>query len=183
MHVFPIKTVPWRAFAVVVGTLTVAPIILIGLVIAFAALMPGWLTVLLLALLIGFMLAMQIALVVLALYAATRNEVTLRGGTMHLKGGEFHERVPLDSVMRVQQIASADDPAMPRLKWRNGVALPGFRVGWYQRPDERFVFVIRASRAPMLYVGTNIRFDVLLGVDEAPALGQRLLANRDCDRD
>ncbi|HET7312997.1 hypothetical protein [Salinisphaera sp.] len=179
MHVFPIRTLPWRAFAVAVGALCLAPIAVIVVVLALSDLLPGWFVIAVVAILLGFMLACQIALVALALYITTRNEITLRGGTMHLKGGEFHERVPLDSVMSVQRLDRG-----PPLTWRNGIALPGFRVGWYQRNDnDRFVFVIRAAHAPMLYVRTNMRFDVLLGVDDPAALGQRLLANRATDRD
>lgn len=178
MHVFPIRTLPWRALAVAVGALCLAPIAVIVIVLALASALPGWLVITLVAVMLGFMLACQIALIVLALFIATRNEITLRGGTLHLKGGEFHERVPLDNVMSVARLDRA-----PTLKWRNGIILPGFSVGWHQRADERFVFVIRAARAPLLDVRTNLRFDVLLGVDDPTALGQRLLANRSTDRD
>lgn len=179
MHVFPIRTLPWQAFITAVCALCIAPVVVAVAAFALMPVLPAWLVVTIVALMLGIVLASQIALIALALYVATRNEVTLRGGTMHLKGGEFHERVPLDNVQSVQCI-----DRLPALIWRNGIAVPGFRVGWYQqRGDDRFVFVIRAAGAPLLLVRTTLRFDVLLGVDDPAALGQRLLANRAEDRD
>lgn len=187
MHVFPIKTYPWRAFAVAAALLTGLPVLAIALALLSAAVLPGWLLILIVAIASTFILAMNLALIVLALFVATRNEITIRQGTMHLKGGEFHERVPLDSVVEARVIELAGEPALAGLVRRNGITLPGFRVGWYQArqsPDPgRKIFVIRAAQARAVFVRTNIRFDVLLGVDEPEALAQRLLSNTADDRD
>lgn len=183
MHVFPIRTYPWRAFAVISGALTGTPLALIALALVFVNTLPTWLFIFAVAVAVGFLLSVNVALVVLALYVATRNEVTIREGTMHLKGGEFHERVPLDSVIEARIVDPARETALRGLRRRNGMTLPGFRVGWYQARDDRKVFVIRAGQRQAVYVRTRIRFDVLLGVTEAKELAERLVANTADDRD
>jgi len=187
MHVFPIRTYPWRALLAITLTTTVLPLLVIAAALFYAALLPNWLVIMAVAIGCGCILAVNIALVVMALFVATRNEITIRGGTMHLKGGEFHERVPLDSVLAARVVEYAAEPSLTGLAVRNGITLPGFRVGWYQArratDPKRKVFVIRAAQARAVYVTTNIRFDVLLGVDEPEALAQRLLSNTPDDRD
>lgn len=186
MHVFPIKTYPWRAFIVAALVLTGLPLLVIAAALYCAAALPSWAMIFLVAVGSGLILAVNLALIVVILFVATRNEITIRKGTMHLKGGEFHERVPLDSVVEARVVELADDPALAGLTQRNGITLPGFRVGWYQArrsPNgERKIFVIRAAQARAVLVRTNIRFDVLLGVDEPEALAQRLVSNTADDR-
>lgn len=183
MHVFPIRTVPWRALASALGTLVAVPIAVVALALWLAPAISGWLFVLLVSVALGLMLAVQIALIVAVLFVATRNEITLRGGTMHLKGGEFHERVPLDHVVSAEVVERRSTDGLSGLTWRNGIALPGFRVGWYQRPGGRYVFVLTAAKTSLLHVVTDMRFDVLLGVDEPAALAERLSRNAPEDRD
>ena len=162
---------------------TVLPIAAVAIALLIAPVLAGWLFVLIVATALGLMLAVQIGLMAALLFVATRNEITLRGGTMHLKGGEFHERVPLDTVVAATVVQARSSDGLKGLKWRNGITLPGFRVGWYQRGRGRFVFVLASHASPLLHVVTNNRFDVLLGVDDPAALAERLLANRPEDRD
>ena len=187
MHVFPMRTLPWRAFFAGFGLLTLAPIGVIAAALYAGPALAGWLFVLIVATAAGLMLAVQIGLMAMVLFVATRNEITLRGGTLHLKGGEFHERVPLETVVGAERVAAHSAAGLTGLKWRNGITLPGFRVGWYQRrrgPSAgRFVFVLATRASPLLHVTTNNRFDVLLGVDEPEALAERLLRNAPDDRD
>lgn len=187
MHVFPIKTYPWRAFIAAALALTGLPLLAIALALYCATALPGWLMIFIVAVGSGLILAVNLSLIVLTLFVATRNEITIRQGTMHLKGGEFHERVPLDSVVEARVVELADEPALAGLAQRNGITLPGFRVGWYQArhsvDGQRKLFVIRAAQARAVLVRTNIRFDALLGVDEPEALAQRLLSNAADDRD
>lgn len=183
MHVFPMRTLPWRALFAALALFTVLPIAAVALALALAPVMAGWLFVLIVATALGLMLAVQIGLMAALLFVATRNEITLRGGTMHLKGGEFHERVPLDTVVAATVVRTSANDGLKGLKWRNGITLPGFRVGWYQRRGGRFVFVLATRVSPLLHVVTDNRFDVLLGVDDPTALAERLLANRPEDRD
>ncbi|MES1924662.1 hypothetical protein [Salinisphaera sp. T31B1] len=183
MHVFPITTYPWRALAAASALTIGLPLLIAAAALIGSAALPDWLFILALATALAWLLAVNFALVVLALYVATRNEITIRGGTMHLKGGEFHERVPLEAVVDARVVDVADRPDLARARRRNGIALPGFRVGWFETADGRKLFVLRAAGARLLHVTTDIRFDVLLGVDEPEALGQRLLSNRCEDRD
>ena len=159
------------------------PVIIAAAALAFAHLLASWLVILVVACALAWVFAINLALLALTLFVATRNEITIRGGTMHLKGGEFHERVPLDTVVAATVVAASANDGLKGLKWRNGITLPGFRVGWYQRRGGRFVFVLATRASPLLHVVTDNRFDVLLGVDDPTALAERLLANRPEDRD
>lgn len=183
MRVFPIRTLPWRAFFAAFALFTLVPLAAVGLALWAFPSHSGALFILIVAGAVGFMLAVQIGLMAMLLFVATRNEITLRGGTMHLKGGEFHERVPLDHVVAAEVVSPQSADGLSGLKWRNGITLPGFRVGWYQRRSGRFVFVLTTSRARLLHVQTDIRFDVLLGVDDPEALAAHLLSNQPDDRD
>ena len=187
MHVFPIRTYPWRALIVAALGLTGLPLAAIVLALIYTQALPNWLFISLIAMGSAMILAVNLALIVLTLFVATRNEITIRKGTMHLKGGEFHERVPLDAVEHACVVDIAQEPELAGLSLRNGITLPGFRVGWYQArgatDPTRKLFVIRAARARAVHVRTRIRFDVLLGVDEPEALAQRLLSNTVDDRD
>jgi len=175
MQVYPITTFPWRAFVGVTALTIALPLIVIAVLLAFSHALPNWLVILATASAIGLLLSINAGLTALALYVATRNEVTIRNGTMHLKGGEFHERVPLDSVVRTEVVDLGSRPDLARAKRRNGITLPGFRVGWFQTTDARWLFVLRAAQQRLLYVETNIDFSVLLGVQAPEELALRLL--------
>lgn len=182
MQVFPITTFPWRSF-VAVSVITIAlPLTVIALALAFSGVLPGWLVILATATAIGLLLSVNAALTALALYVATRNEVTIRDGTMHLKGGEFHERVPLEAVVQAAVIDLRTRPDLAGARRRNGITLPGFRVGWFETDDARWLFVLRAAQRRLLYVETDINFSVLLGVQAPEQLAARLLRNSDEDR-
>ncbi len=183
MHVFPIRTYPWRAFVVLTVVTILLPLAIAAAALIYSALLPNWLLILMLSVALAWLLSINVALIALALYVATRNEITIRGGTMHLKGGEFHERVPLDSVVNADIVDLARQPRLARARKRNGISLPGFRVGWFETSDQRKLFVLRSSGRSLLHVTTDIRFDVLLGVEDAAALRQRLLSNQPDDRD
>jgi len=183
MHVFPIKTYPWRAFAVLSLTMIALPIAIAAAVLVCASLVPNWLFILSLVCVLAWLLSLNLALVALTLFVATRNEITIRGGTMHLKGGEFHERVPLDSVVGAEIVDLGHEPRLASARKRNGITLPAFRVGWFETEEGRKLFVLRASSRSLLHVTTDIRFDVLLGVEDASALRQHLLSNQAADRD
>ena len=183
MHVFPIKTYPWRALAVASAVGLGLPVIIAAAALAFAHLLASWLVILVVACALAWVFAINLALLALTLFVATRNEITIRGGTMHLKGGEFHERVPLDSIVSAEVVDLKDDDHLVRARRRNGITLPGFRVGWFETQNARKLFVLRATSRQLLHVTTDIRFDVLLGVQDATELRQRLLCNRPQDRD
>lgn len=178
MQVFPITTYPWRAFAAITAASVALPLIVAALALMFSDALPNWLFILAVASAIGFVLSVNVALTALALYVATRNEVTIRNGTMHLKGGEFHERVPLASVVRAEVVDLREQPQLARAKRRNGITLPGFRVGWFESADADWLFVLRAAHRQVLYVETDIGFSVLLGVQEPERLAARLLGER-----
>jgi len=183
MHVFPIKTYPWRALAIVGAVSLGLPIAVAAATLIVADRLADWLVILVVACALAWLFAINLALLALTLFVATRNEITIRGGTMHLKGGEFHERVPLDSVVAAEVIELNRHHRLARARRRNGITLPGFRVGWFETDTARKLFVLRAASRQALHVTTDIRFDVLLGVDDAETLRDRLLSNTPEDRD
>lgn len=177
MILFPIRTYPWRALVVLAGATVALPLVLIALALAFADVLPSWLFILGVAVGVGLLLAINAALTCLAVYIATRNEVTVRDATLHLKGGAFHERVPLDSITDLAVIDLAERPDLLRARRENGITLPGFRLGWFKtRRDERLFVIAGGNKRRALYLRSSRAFSVLLAVDQPDAVANTLTA-------
>lgn len=170
MQEFPVTSYPWRAFAALVSTITVLPLVIIGMMLAFFGAVPGWVTVLALAVAIGFLLSITVAFSALLVFVLTRNEITLRNGTLHLKGGGFHERVEVDAISDIRTVDLTATPALTPGKCENGVRLPGFRVGWFRLGDGSRAFVLLAGGRQAVYIQSRQGIAVLLGVRDSMAL-------------
>ncbi|NNC23855.1 hypothetical protein HKX42_08405 [Salinisphaera sp. USBA-960] len=171
MILFPIKTYPWRAFVVLASATVALPVALIGLMLALAAVIPSWLSTLGIAVGIGLLLSINAALTVLAVYITTRNEVTIRDATLHLKGGAFHERVPLDSIIDSRVVSLTNNRYLAHARRENGITLPGFRLGWFRTCYDELVFVIAGSRCQRgVHLRSSRAFSVLLAADNPEAL-------------
>ena len=175
MLVFPVKSYPWRTLTVTIALTIGLPLLIIALMLILAGVVASWLFVLGVATAIGFLLSMNVALMVLTVYVATRNEITVRNATLHLKTSEFHERVPLESIQAVEVIDLDARARLARLKRRNGVMLPGFRAGWFHDREE-LVFVLRTTQRRLLYIQTDRGFNVLLGLQDPAAVAATLRA-------
>jgi hypothetical protein len=172
MLVFPVTSYPWRAFAALIALTVILPLVVVAIALALAQTMPGWLFVFLVAVALGFMLSVSVGLSALLIYVATRNEITLRDGTIHLKGGSYHERVPLAAITGARIVNLARDRAVAPATRENGMRLPGYQVGWYTLRDGTWAFVLRSARTRAVYIETNREFAALLGVRQP----ERLLA-------
>lgn len=170
MQVFRATSYPWLAFLVLVLVLTVAPLLAIGMALAMAQVTPGWVFILALSVAIGFLLSITVAFAALLVFLLAHNEITLRGGTLHIKAGGFHERVPLDAIVASHALDWPMAPAFALARRDNGVWLPGFRVGWYQLGDGSRAFVLLMGRRPAIHIETNQDFCVLLAARDREEL-------------
>lgn len=173
MDVFVVTSYPWRAFWASISIATLLPLTVVGVTLAAADIIPGWLYVFALAVPLGFMFAVSLALIAVLLYSISRNEITSRKGTIHLKGGGFHERVELATITRAEVVDIAKNKALAPAKRENGLRLPGFQVGWCTLTDGTHAFVMRTLRKRMVFIETDQNFRVLLAVKDP----ERLLAH------
>lgn len=164
MHVFPVAAYPWRAFWLAFSILIAAPLAVVGAALAAAPIIPSWLFIYALVVPLGFMLSLLIALTALLLYSVTRNEITLRKGTLHLKGGAFHERIELTAITYAEIIDIEHNKERAPVMRENGLGLPGFQIGWFTLANGACAFVMRSGGKRMVYIETSQDFRVLLGV-------------------
>lgn len=174
MLVFPVTSYPWKAFLAIVCLVTVLPLVVVGIVLFFAQAIPGWLLIFVLSVAIGFMLSITVGLTALLVYVTTRNEVTLRSGVLHIKGGSYHQRVTLDRITKIRIVDLGSDKAFAPSVRENGIRLPGYQVGWYTLNNGTRAFVLRTTRNRAVYVETSADFSVLLGVKDPEALFRQL---------
>jgi hypothetical protein len=170
MIVFPVTSYPWRSFLSIALLTVGVPLAVVALTLFFAHAMPSWLLIFALSVALGFLLSLTVGLLAVLLYVATRNEVSLRDGTLHLKGGSFHQRVELPAITGARLVDLNTDRALQPRKRENGSRLPGYRVGWFRLRDGDWTFVLLAARRQAVYITTTKGFSVLLGVKKPERL-------------
>jgi hypothetical protein len=179
MIVFPVTSYPWRSFLSIALLTVGVPLAVVALALFFAHAIPSWLLIFALAVALGFLLSLTVALLAVLLYVATRNEVSLREGTLHLKGGSFHQRVELPAITGARIVDLNTERELQPCQRENGVRLPGYRVGWFRLRDGAWTFVLLAAGRRAVYVTTTKGFSVLLGVKKPARLLNRLAVAED----
>jgi len=174
MVVFPVTSYPVKAFLGVVSVTTIVPLFIIAGILALVDAMPGWLLVFSLAVTLGFLLSVTIGLSALLVYVATRNEVSLRNGILHIKGGSYHQRVAMNTITEGRIVNLDRDKDLIPLTRENGLRLPGYRVGWYQLRNHVRAFVLLTARKRAVYLETNNQFAALLGVKKPEKLLEQI---------
>lgn len=166
MTVYPLSSFPWMAFLAAIFITAIAPLSIIGAVLASAQAMPSWLLIFVLSITLGFMLSVTLGLSAVLVYLLTRNEVAIREGKLHIKAGFFHQRVKLTEIIqpRITNLGLERD-ILPR-KRRNGLRLPGYQVGWFTLNNKARAFVILTARNPVVYLPTKNGFSLLLSLKE-----------------
>ncbi|WP_407075185.1 MULTISPECIES: PH domain-containing protein [Lysobacteraceae] len=77
--------------------------------------------------------------------------------------GLYRRSIPVSDI-----IGTSQDQSGTSLAWRqNGIALPGFGLGWFSsRGGHRRLFVARGLTRNAILIRTSGKFDVLVGVVE-----------------
>jgi hypothetical protein len=176
MTVFPLTSFPWKAFLGVSAITVVLPLAVIAGVLFSAQAMPNWALIFVLSVSIGFMLSVTLGLSAFLVYVLTRNEVSIRDGSVHIKAGFFHQRVKLPEIgaPRVVDLRAERDMA-PDTR-RNGVRLPGFQVGWFTLKNRARAFVLLTGRERVVHVPTTKGFSLLLSLKEPELFLEQLHA-------
>lgn len=118
--------------------------------------------------------ALLIATALLALIVGhmAGSAVSLDADDLRVGAGLFRRRIPYTELVAIESAAR------PRLGWRlNGIAFPGFALGWFSGAGGRHVFVAAGDhRHDFFRLSLHGTYDVIVSVTQGAAFERALRA-------